>query len=461
MRDIVSASQFPFRFGNASESMLEKVKLIYGDWHSRSKIPNAPFAWLIDKNGSVRVTYPAGKVRGDQILSDMSLLNGGIKMSLDRFSPREGIWLTTRRAKNYGRLESRLAELGYVTDSELLEPLSKPLLANQLCRRASELASIGSQADAQEAYSVALDYDPQCQLACLELGQLYILEAKSEQDKARQTMRWNQAEALFERAIRNDPTDTDAILGRADVSRLRKNLDEAIQQLNTHLEVNPNRFEVHAIIGRLHFQNAPPQYVKATEHLLRAWNKRPTLPHVAGDLGYIYLNGGAYEDARSFLKFANRLQPSDTTIRKHLAHAEFLTGNYEAASLLLDELRELLPSEKQSKSLHAWLLATCPYETQRNGEKSLEIALDLTEVHDDLASVHEIAAAAFAEQEDFDNAMKYQQKAVDMIQNRLTTENYTQDQKEGMLARLEVYKRKRPYRMSDLNQIPIRAPGVQ
>ena len=75
--------------------------------------------------------------------------------------------------------------------------------------------------------------------------------------------------------------------------------------------------------------------------------------------------------------------------------------------------------------------------------------------------VLEITAAAYAEISDFENAIALQQKAVDLIDNKISTETYNRSRIEGMNNRLQLYKRQRPYRMSDLDQIPIPPPGLK
>ena len=55
-------------------------------------------------------------------------------------------------------------------------------------------------------------------------------------------------------------------------------------------------------------------FTEAAKHLLGAYELRPNLPYVAGDLGYLYLLSGEIQLARKFLRLANRLQPSERNI---------------------------------------------------------------------------------------------------------------------------------------------------
>ena len=142
-------------------------------------------------------------------------------------------------------------------------------------------------------------------------------------------------------------------------------VDEAITELQKYLSIDPARAEIHAILGRLYFANR--QFPKAAKHLLVAYELRPNLPYVAGDLGYLYLCSGEVMLGRKFLRLAHRLQPSERNILRHLAEAEFVNGNFAKSVELLGMSIELNPSKRRPKELLAWLLATSPYEDTRDG----------------------------------------------------------------------------------------------
>ena len=98
----------------------------------------------------------------------------------------------------------------------------------------------------------------------------------------------------FEIAIALDPLNTEAIIGRANIAIDQNRISDALRQLTEYLQVDPERYEVHAIIGRLLFFQK--KYPEAAKFLSTAFEKRPTLPFVAGDLGFLYLCAGEYED---------------------------------------------------------------------------------------------------------------------------------------------------------------------
>jgi tetratricopeptide (TPR) repeat protein len=88
----------------------------------------------------------------------------------------------------------------------------------------------------------------------------------------------------------------------------------------------------------------------------------------------------------------------------------------------------------------AWLLATCPQQRIRDGKRAVDLALkacDLTAWSN--GSDCGTLAAAYAEIGDFDSAVKYQRKAIELNASRA-------DFVSGARARLEFYVSRRPYR---------------
>ena len=457
--DLISKTSFPFRFGSASESMLLKTELLYGEWFSQQRLPQAPFGWIVDRKTQLRVVYPCGKVTVERVENDLATIGGNLHECLDTFSMRPGYWANLKRVVNYSRLGKRFEESGFERDKEVFAELSNEHFANQLCRRAIELEAQGDSDRARNAYAKAMDSDPHCVLACVEFGNLLLNDSRQITDRDKRRLVLDEAKSLFNRVLRIDPTNTEAILGRAQVFKNLNKLDLAIEQLKEFLAVYPERWEVHAEIGRIYFHKQ--EFAKSTQYLLDALNGQPNLKYVAGDLGVIYLYNGRYQDAKGYFQAANRLQPSNEGFKKCLAQSEFLTGNFGAAIELLEEMAELTPNDTTLRKLHAWVLATSPFETQRDGKKSLEMAQKLLKIFDDSVVVLEITAAAYAEISDFENAIALQQKAVDLIDNKISTETYNRSRIEGMNNRLQLYKRQRPYRMSDLDQIPIPPPGLK
>ena len=97
------------------------------------------------------------------------------------------------------------------------------------------------------------------------------------------------------------------------------------------------------------------------------------------------------------------------------------------------------PGYAGSYNQRAWIWATCPEARFRDGKKAVESATRACELTDwKEADVLDTLAAASAEAGDFDAAVKWQEKAQGLYWDAL-------DKEQG-LARLSLYRAKKPYR---------------
>ncbi|MGE5141443.1 MAG: tetratricopeptide repeat protein [Rudaea sp.] len=105
------------------------------------------------------------------------------------------------------------------------------------------------------------------------------------------------------------------------------------------------------------------------------------------------------------------------------------------------EAIRLAPRLFRPRNASAWIWATAADAKYRDGKKAIECALrakDLWNVsHPEWASANTLAAAC-AETGDFDQAVKWQTKALELASD---------DEKPGLAERLDLYKSRKPYRM--------------
>lgn len=459
-RTVITQSEFPFRWGALTPASIDKLKYHFGDLNSNHELPQFPFAMLLDESGQLIAQYPTGEIDLKTLSSDLRLISSDEHVYREFASPFPGRWAARHRVPNSSRLVARLGEVGYSEDTEKLTAQTHPFLANLLCQKAIELDAGGDTAQARGLFEKAISIDPNCVMAFIGTANLLRRLASEEQDAKSKSDLLRQAEEDLAYALAIDPFDTEAITGRADVAIAQRDLEKAIDQLSKYIEIDPERYEIHAILGRLCFRNG--EHKKAAEHLVLAFDNRPSLAFVAGDLGFLYLNSGDYERARKFLLLGRRLQPSEPNILRLLAEAQYASGNHESAVELFEIVTREEPMGRRPKMILAWLLATCPFESKRDGERSLEIISPLVEVLDDQSpQVLEIYAAGLAETGQFKKALEAQDKAVALVESRTASEKYSATQRVGLLSRQELYRRKRRYRTSDVTKNPVLPPGSQ
>ena len=86
----------------------------------------------------------------------------------------------------------------------------------------------------------------------------------------------------------------------------------------------------------------------------------------------------------------------------------------------------------------AWLLATCPESTVRNGEKAVQSASRACELSQwKEAAYIDTLAAAYAEAGAFDQAVKFQKQSLEMTRA---------PGRRRMQERLKLYQQRKPYR---------------
>ena len=458
--NIISESNFDFRWGAAAASTTEKLKYLSGDWFNNQQLPPLPFAVLIDADGNACGFYSDESCNSKQIIEDVALVDLPDWNCRSASAPLGGRWTARYRYSKLNRLRIRLNDIGYKDDAKLIAQRSQGQRAYELAQKGIELDSQGDWRRSRDFFAQAMDVDGNCIAAYIGEGNLLRRMATNwkEADETLSAKYQQQAIADFEFALSLDPMNTEAIMGRANVAIDQNRITDALAQLTSYMEVDPTRYEIYAVVGRLLFFQQ--KYKEAAAVLSKAFENRPSLPYVAGDLGYIYLSTGEYEAARKFLNLANRLQPSDRNIRRLLAESEFANGSFESAIREFSELAKDDSTRRRSKSILAMLLATCPFEGSRDGERAMELIKPLVDLLGETSpSTLEIYAASFAELGQFDKAVEFQLKAVELLRNDESVEGYTDSQKEGLRTRLELYKRQRPYRTSDISQLPVRPPG--
>jgi tetratricopeptide (TPR) repeat protein len=113
-------------------------------------------------------------------------------------------------------------------------------------------------------------------------------------------------------------------------------------------------------------------------------------------------------------------------------------GEYEKAISDIEEMVQLDPNGVFAHSNYAWLLATCPDSKCRDGKRAVELATTACEMSgwteaDDIDTL----AAAYAEVGDFENAIKWQERALELS---------SPTDRDEFRGRLALFKSHKPYR---------------
>ncbi len=462
---VLESAQWPWPGGVASKASLKKTELAFGDWFSSGVLPEFPFAVLMDDHSTVKALYRGSELAVRTVFDDRMLFQAVSLPELQKLSGIEGHWAWPRTSTKLTRLKERLIALGLDSEAKRLNTASIPETALNLALHGVELASRGEEVNAAEFFDRAIALDPGCIFAHLRKGRLLLMAGSKKNvvggPKTTPEMKkkfLENAVAAFEDALKLDANSSKALMGFADAKLELNEINPAIDRLLEYINRNENAdAAVYANLGRLLFKRK--RYIESAEHLTAAFDRHPTLPYVAGDLGFLYLSAGEFSQGRKFLRLANRLQPSEQSLVRFLAESEFALGNYNRALELLERVIDESPNQLRPKQMVVWLLATSPYESLRDGTRAVEMILPMLKLYEESSATMEIAAACFAEVGDFTQAVEYQKKAIELVRQEKSSDIYTQTQKTGLRERLQLFRRRVPYRTEEQSQIPIAQVG--
>ncbi|MSQ96589.1 MAG: tetratricopeptide repeat protein [Gemmataceae bacterium] len=227
-------------------------------------------------------------------------------------------------------------------------------------------------------------------------------------------------------------------------------VNELIKAHQRAMETVERRRQDAARMHQLILANVEERNKERTEYFLRHGRIMPDLQSDGKPVNLLeradhWESCGDYEKAISDCTEHIRLFPTNSDGYYWRAEKWEKMNEYEKAVADYGEAIQLRPECPAAYQNLAQLLATCPDEDVRDGYRVIEMATRSNEIRiaegDEIdAWDWEILAAAYAQAGRFEEAMHYQNKAVEDVTR------YPFVNKEPFLQRLEYYKHKRPYR---------------
>jgi tetratricopeptide (TPR) repeat protein len=207
------------------------------------------------------------------------------------------------------------------------------------------------------------------------VGQALLLRAQVHQQASNNKA----ALADLDEALKNAPGWAPALELRAIISAGSKNYSQAIDDLQELKKVSPMNSDLQIQIAALYEANKQPRKAIAIYNDLLTAN--PDNFVALRSRGDSYLNIGKHAEAVTDYEAALKLEPNDTGLLNNLA----------------------------------WVLATSPEDSVRNGKRSVELGTQAAKLTDyKKAFILSTLAAGYAESGDFDKAREWSQKAVDL-----------------------------------------------
>jgi tetratricopeptide (TPR) repeat protein len=260
-------------------------------------------------------------------------------------------------------------------------------------------------------------------------------EHKSGWISKRDVLPLNAALQYFTDAIKREPRARDFAI-RGNIWATNGQHDEAISDYNESIRLNPKDSATYNHRGISWADKG--EYDIAISDYNEAIRLDPKYYQSYGSRASAWHNKGDYDKAIADYNEIIRLDPKIAKAYGLRGRASAAKGDYDKAFSDYTEAIQLDPKSAVAYSGLAWLLATCPDASYRRAKHAVESARKACELSDwKVPKYIGNLAAAYAEAGDFDEAVKWQTRALSMYSDK--------DKKEwGFL--IDLYKSGKPYR---------------
>jgi len=240
----------------------------------------------------------------------------------------------------------------------------------------------------------------------------------------------------FGRAIEIDPRDEVPYINRAAIHMSQGKYDQALSDYAVAVRLNPTRAGNYQQRAGAYMLNGKLEAALADySHALELDPK-----HIAALMGrgYVFYEQQEYAQAVTDYSAAIALAPNSATAYNNRGFNRQLLGDSRSALTDYNRAIELQKDYALCYQNKAWLLATSPDDSLRDGVAALQAALRACELNrfKDLGDLR-VLAASYAEAGRFELAIGWQEKIIE-----LSPAGDKQEEKRI----LEQYKNKQPYR---------------
>ena len=251
---------------------------------------------------------------------------------------------------------------------------------------------------------------------------------------------WDEAIRHYEEAIRLSPEYPEAHNNLGSALGNKGQMDEAIRQFQEATRLKPDYAEAHNNLGLA--LNMKGQTDEALTHFLRAVELRPEFVQAHYNAGLILLRKGQIQEAITQFQQTLARQPNQAPAHSLLAQALSRVGRIQEAIDHYEAARAIQPTDPSTLNNLAWILATCPQPSLRNGARAVELAQQADRLSGGSnPSVLGTLAAAYAETQHFDEALATARKAL-----QLASAQTNNARVEALKAQIRAYQSGAPFR---------------
>ena len=256
--------------------------------------------------------------------------------------------------------------------------------------------------------------------------------------------RTDEAITHFQQALKVLPDFAEAHNNLGNALLQKGRVDEAIAHYHRALEIQPGLAKAHNNLGWSLLQIGRAD--EAIAQFQKALEIQPHYPDALSNLGVALFQTGREEEAITDFEKALQIQPDSVEAHSNLGRALLQKGRGREAAAHFQTVVELQPDNARALSNLAWVLATCPDGSVRDGPKAVELAqraIGLSDGQDPV--ILRALAAAYAEAGRFAEAVTAGQRALQLAGAQSNTALV-----ETLRSQVKQYQANRPIRDTGL-----------
>ncbi len=260
-----------------------------------------------------------------------------------------------------------------------------------------------------------------------------------------QTACWRDSEMLWAHTLACTSNNAIAHYNFGMTILPRGRVDEALAHFQKAVEIDPNYARAQVSLGAAFFQQG--RVDEAIAHFQKALTMEitPDPSAVYYDLGIALLQQARVDEAIAHFQKAVEIQPGNVEFRTVLGYTLFQNGRMDEAIAQYQAVLKIRPGQPEACNYlgrAAWMLATSPEASIRNGAKALELAGQMERLSngkDPLVVM--VLAAAYAEAGRFPEAVAQAERA-----QQLAVQHGNNSLADVLAAQIKLYQAGTPFR---------------